>query len=185
MSAADRDSFMNVTEAVETRLELKEYSDEPVDEETKLSILDAGRLAPSGRNLQHWRFILIDSEDELSELASMSPSGRWIGGADFAIAICTDSSHDNLREQDHIIDAGRAITQMQLVAWEHGVASRIYTVDGPAVPEYLNLPEKYDLPLIAGFGYLTRELKGIKDRKPLEEIVFQGSFGSPLDLERE
>lgn len=176
---------MNVTEAIETRLELKEYSSESVESEIKRAILDAGRLAPSGRNLQHWRFILIDSEDELSELASMSPSGRWVADADFAIAICTDPSHSNLREQDHIIDAGRAITQMQLLAWEHGVASRIYTVDEPAVSEYLNVPEKYALPLIAGFGYPTREVKGIKDRKPLEEIVFQGSFGNPLDLDGE
>ena len=49
---------MQVTEAVETRIELREYSDEPVAADTKRAILEAGRLAPSGRNLQHWRFIM-------------------------------------------------------------------------------------------------------------------------------
>lgn len=169
---------MDVTEAVTTRIELKEYSDESVDAETKRAILDAGRLAPSGRNLQHWRFILVDQDDKLADLADASPSGQWVADTDFAVAICTDPSYDY-----HGIDAGRAVTQMQLVAWEHGVGSRIYTVDTPEAYATLEIPDQYDLTLIAGFGYPTRDVQGVKDRKPLEEITYRGKFGSLLHLE--
>lgn len=172
---------MNVTEAIETRLELKEYSDDPVDPKTRRAILDAGRLTPSGRNRQPWRFVVVDGQQALEELAEKSPSGRWIANADFAVAICVDGSHDDLREHDHIVDAGRAVTHMQLVAWEHGVGSRIYTLDDGPVGDMLEVPEQYDLPLVAGFGYPTGEIRGLKDRKQLEEVVFSGTFGSPFE----
>lgn len=168
---------MDVSEAVETRIEVREYSDESVDARTKRAILDAGRLAPSGRNLQHWRFVLVDSEKGLETLAERSPSGSWIANADFAVAICTDPSYDFNQ-----IDAARAVTQMQLAAWEQGVASRIFTVDRPEVLEALSIPDSYDLTLVAGFGYPAREIKGIKSRDPLEDIAFSGTFGDPLDL---
>lgn len=168
---------MDVTEAVETRIELREYSDEPVDDGTKRAILDAGRLAPSGRNLQHWRFILVDSAEGLETLGELSPSGTWVAGVDFAVAICTDPSYDF-----NDIDAARAVTQMQLVAWEHGVGSRIFTVDQPDVREALAIPDEYDLTLVAGFGHPEREVEGIKNREPLEEVAFSGTFGTPLEL---
>lgn len=168
---------MDVSEAVETRIEVTEYSDERVDTETKQAILDAGRLAPSGRNLQHWRFVLVDSKDALTELAEASPSGGWVAGTDFAVAICTDPTYDF-----HQIDAARAVTQMQLAAWERGVGSRIYTVDQPAAREALGVPDDYDLTLVAGFGYPQREIRGIKSRKPLDEVAFSGRFGEPLEL---
>lgn len=42
---------MNVTEAIETRLEIRDFAHETVEEATKRAILDAARLAPSGKNL--------------------------------------------------------------------------------------------------------------------------------------
>ncbi|MFB6130045.1 MAG: nitroreductase family protein [Salinigranum sp.] len=167
---------MDVSEAVETRIEVREYSEEPVDDDTKRAILDAGRLAPSGRNLQHWRFVLVDDEEDLAELADLSPSGSWIDGADFAVVICTDPSYSF-----NGIDAGRTVTHMQLAAWERGVGSRIYTVDRPEVREFLAIPDDYDLTLVAGFGYPEREIRGRKDRKPLSEVAFGGKFGEPLE----
>ena len=169
---------MDVTEAVATRIELKAYSDESVDAETKRAILDAGRLAPSGRNLQHWRFILVDRDEDLADLADASPTGTWVSETDFAVAICTDPSYDY-----HDLDAGRAVTHMQLVAWEHDVGSRIYTVDAPAAYDALEIPDEYDLSVVAGFGYPEHDVKGVKDRKPLEDVAYSGTFGTPLHLD--
>jgi nitroreductase len=174
---------MEIYEAVQNRIELKTYSDEPVDSETKRTILDAGRLASSGRNRQPWEFIVLDDQADLDALAEVSPSGKWIANVDFAVAVCTDTSHDDLRDYDHIVDAGRSVTQMQLVAWEQGVGSRIYTIDQPDAERLLELPEKYDLTIVAGFGYPDREIKGIKDRKELGEVASSGTFDSDLDLD--
>ncbi|MFB6109798.1 MAG: nitroreductase family protein [Halodesulfurarchaeum sp.] len=167
---------MDVFEAIETRVEISEFADTQVSEEEKRRVLDAGRLAPSGRNLQHWEFILLDDSDDLERLGELSPSGGWVGDADFAVVVCTDPQYGF-----NDIDAGRAVTHMQLAAWEAGIGSRIYTVDRPEVTDFLEIPDDLDLTLVAGFGYPMREIEGIKDRKPLEEVASRGRYGRPLD----
>jgi len=172
---------MDVTEAIATRLELKEYADEPVDAGTKRAILDAARLAPSGQNRQHWRFILLDDPDDLDRLAELSPSGQWIRGVDFAVLVLTDPTY-----RPHELDAGRTVTHMQLEAWHRGVGSRIYTgVDEAAARDWLGYPEDREVTLVVGFGRPTRPVasfQGRKDRQPLEDVAFHGAYGHPLDL---
>lgn len=166
---------MDVSEALHERLEIRNYSDKEVDDETKKTILEAGRNAPSGRNLQHWRFIVLDEQDDLTSLADVSPTGSWIQDADFAVVVLTDPQYSY-----HDLDAGRAITQMQLMAWNHGVGSCIYT--GPeeqATKEFLNIPKKYAISAVVGFGYPIRDVEGQKSRKPLSDIAFHGRFGQP------
>ena len=169
---------MDVTEAIETRIELREFADESVEDDVKRAMLDAGRLAPSGKNLQHWRFILVDDDATVDELGSRSPSGGWVSNADFAIAICTDPTYEY-----NEIDAGRAATHIQLVGWEHGVGSRLYTVDQPSVRELLAIPAEFELTLVLGCGYPTREILGRKDREPLGEIAYRNRFGVAVDFE--
>ncbi len=167
---------MDVFEAIETRLEIKEFDDRRVDETVKQKVLDAGRLAPSGRNLQHWQFVLVDDPEDVARLGELSPTGGWVADADFAVVVCTDPQYDF-----NELDAGRAVTHMQLAAWEDGVGSRIYTVDRSAVKEFLEIPDDVDLTLVAGFGYPTHDVEGVKDRKPLEEVASRGRYGRPLD----
>ena len=94
------------------------------------------------------------------------------------MVICTDPTYTY-----HELDAGRAVTHMQLVAWEHGVGSCIYTVNGPAAYAALEIPDEYDLTLVAGFGYPERDVQGRKDRNPLDDIASSGTFGTPLELD--
>lgn len=170
---------MDVSEAIATRLEVRDYRDEPVDPETKRQILEAARLAPSGKNIQHWAFILVDDDAGIDRLAASSTSGRWVGGADFAVVVLTDPSYSY-----HEIDAGRAVTHMQLEAWHRGVGSCIYTgFDAGRLRDDLAYPDDLTASLIAGFGYPPRPVErytGAKDRVPLEELAHHGSFASRL-----
>lgn len=169
---------MDVSEAIETRIEVRSYRDEPVDGDIQRDILNAGRLAPSGRNLQHWRFVLVADDDRLEGLAERSPTGGWVADAAFAVVVCTDPSYEY-----HGIDAGRAVTHMQLAAWERGVGSCLYTVDDVAAREFLEVPDDYDLTLVAAFGYPESEIRGIKDRKPLSDVAFSERFGAEFGVE--
>ena len=168
---------MDVMDAIETRLDIREFADEPASDEDKRATLEAGRLAPSGRNLQHWRFLLVDDPDDLRRLADLSPSGGWVAGAAYAVVVLTDPEHGF-----HKLDAGRALTHMQLAAWERGTGSRIYTVDNPEVRAFLDVPNDLHLTAVLGFGRPVREIRGRKDRKPLDEVAFRGRFGEPVGL---
>lgn len=169
---------MDVLEAIRNRIDIRDYADEPVADDIKRDILDAARLGSSGRNTQHWRFVLVQDDDELAELADRSPSGEWASKGDFAIAVLTKPEWDF-----HQIDAGKAITHMQLAAWDHGVGAGMYTTDAEAVDDFLEVPETHELTGVVVFGYPKQEIQGIKDRKPLSEIAFSGSFGSSLALD--
>lgn len=59
----------------------------------------------------------------------------------------------------------------------------MFTTDATVADALLNVPQKYELTAVVGFGYPTREVKGIRDRKPLVEAAFGESFGSDFDLE--
>lgn len=167
---------MDVIDAIETRLEIREYRDESIDDATLQTILEAGRKASSGKNLQHWRFVVVRDEEMLADLADRSPTGGWIDGADVAVAICTDPDLAY-----HDVDAGRAVTHMQLAAWAEGVGSCIYTVDQRPVDELLGIPGEYHLSLVVGFGYPVEDVQGRKDRAPLSDLAFADRFGEPLE----
>lgn len=166
---------MDVSEAIDSRIEIRTFRDSAVPREVQRTVLEAGRLAPSGRNLQHWRFVLVESADRLTELAEASPTGRWIGDAAFAVAVCTDPGHSF-----HEFDAGRAVTHMQLQAWEHGVGSCVYTVDTPEARSVLEIPDGYALTVVAGFGYPATQVEGRKNRLPLSAVAYRETFGSPI-----
>ncbi len=171
---------MNVRDAIETRIEVREYVERAVDEETRRRILDAARLAPSGKNLQHWAFVLVDGADDVDHLADVSTTGEWVRGADFAVVVLTDPDYPY-----HGIDAGRAVTHMQLAAWEEGVGSCIYTgFDEERMRAFLDYPDGLTATLVAGFGYPHRpveEYEGRKDRAPLDEVVHEGRYGAGDD----
>lgn len=172
---------MDVTDAVTGRIEVREYADEGVDDGTKRAILDAGRQAPSGRNVQHWRFVLVDDDEELRALADASPTGGWVAGAAFAVAVCTDPDY-----AFNEIDAGRTTAHMQLYAWGLGVGSCLYTVDAEEAREVLAVPDEYELTAVLGFGHPTFDVdsvRGRKERQPLSDVAFHGRFGEPMSLE--
>ena len=50
---------MRLDDALRTTAAIREFTDEPVDDETVHEILDAARFAPSGGNRQGWRVILV------------------------------------------------------------------------------------------------------------------------------
>ncbi|MDE6760454.1 MAG: nitroreductase [Lachnospiraceae bacterium] len=54
-----------------TRRSIRKYKQEPVSENILEQILDAGRVAPSGKNKQPWRFLVYGGERKAQLLAVM------------------------------------------------------------------------------------------------------------------
>jgi len=167
---------MDTAEAVRTKLDSKEFATRPVGPEVKGAVLEAARLTSSGVNSQHWRFILVQDPANIARLAADSTSGSWVANANFAVIICTDPT-----KSYHLLDAGRALQDMQLTAWNSGVTSRIYTgIKQPDMRRDFGIPESLNVTAVVGFGYPKKQLMGRKDRKPLSEIAFLERYGNPF-----
>lgn len=164
---------MDAFEAIATKLEVREFAVKRVPGEVKEKILEAARLSPSSMNTQHWRFILVQERPNLKLLAADSTTGGWVAGADFAIIVLTDP-----RVPGSGIDAGRVVQDMELAAWDFGVASGIYTgVGEAALRKHYGIPESLKPSAVVGFGYPNRKILGKKSRKPMEELVFPERYG--------
>jgi nitroreductase len=165
---------LDTFEAISTKLDVREFASKKVPGETKRKILEAARLTASAMNTQHWRFVLVQDRSNLKRLAADSTTGKWVEGADFAIIILTDPKMPG-------IDTGRVLQDMELAAWNFGVASGIYigVVDASLRKDYA-IPDGLKPSAVLGFGYPKRKILGKKNRKPLEELVFPERYGEKL-----
>ena len=176
---------MKVQEAVLTNIAVRDFKNKPISDEHLSKILEAGRLCQSGKNLQPWYFIIIQSRkiiDELADLMKGDIDEERTRRAPLVIAIVSDP-----RSELHVMDESRAAQNMTLVAWELGIGSTF--ISGPEPPErsvyrikakkILKLPENLNFLELMIFGYPTvwRTVKK-KKRKPIQDITFIDTYGS-------
>ena len=168
--------MMSVLECVRTRIETREFKSDPVPEAVLQKIIEAGRWSPSQRNRQPWHFIVVQERETLKQLGAMAPSGPYLADAPLAIAVVTDGARAPL------IDGTRAISSMQLVAWEEGLGSCwVGGVDGDGVKRLLGIPEACEVITVLPFGYPTDAARRLrKRRKPLEQIAHRERYGTPF-----
>lgn len=170
---------MDTYECVKTKLDIHDFNSRTVPADLKLKILEAGRLTGSERNSQHWRFILVQERQRLQRLAEDSITGKWVKAANFAIIVLTDP-----RYIFNMLDSGRAIQDMQLAAWNYGVASGIFTgIKTEELRKDFDVPRELNPTVVVGLGYPARKILGKKNRKPLEDVAFLNKYGNNLTPE--
>ena len=166
---------MEVYDCIRSRITVREFKPDPVPDSLVTKMLSAARWAPSARNRQPWHFVVIKDPNTLKQIGEIASSGSFIGQAPLAIAV----SMDNANRPE--LDAGRALQQMELVAWSQGIGGCVAGIRGEEntrVKELLGIPEDMELVTVMAFGYPTDEAKsGGKRRKPLTEIAHSERFG--------
>ena len=169
---------MDVYEAVRTRLTVREFKPDPVPDEVVEKLLRAVQWAPSSRNRQPWRLVVVRDKDTLRKIGSIASSGRFVADAPIAIAVAME----NADRPD--LDTGRAVQQMELVAWEEGLGTCFVGLrlaeQNRQVKQLLAIPDSFDLVTVLPFGYRFDEGQGRlgrKNRKSLEDIVHWERYG--------
>jgi len=157
-----------IYECIVSKLDIRQFKDQDVSEDTRLRILDAARQTGTGLNSQHLRFVLIDGKERLKLLAEDSSSGTWVSGANFAVIGLADPSF-----RFNMLDAGRALQSMQLAAWAEGIGSGLFTgIREEKMRNDFNIPNELVIAVTAGFGYPLRTSTGkAKNRVSLNGIV--------------
>lgn len=167
---------MDVYQAIRSRRTVRDYKPDPIPEDVLRKILQGARWAPSSSNTQKWYFIVIQDRDILTKLGEIATQGPFVGQAPLAIAVVMD---DAPRPQ---LDAGRAIQQMELMAWSEGVGMCFVGVreadQQKAVKELLSIPENMELITLLPFGYRADIPKPAgTPRKAMNEIIHWEHFG--------
>lgn len=165
---------MIVSDAIRFKRAVRNFTKQPLPEETILAILNAGRRAQSSKNSQPWHFIAITDKIILKQL---SECGEWAGhlaGAALGVAII----HPDPTERFQILfDIGQAAAYMQLAAWELGIGSCMATIyQGEQARNILNFPADLHMRFAISFGYPSQEktltqLPKKGGRRPAEEVI--------------
>lgn len=82
---------MELKAAIAARRSIRKYKSDPVSEEHINELLEADRLAPSGTNIQPWRFVVATSQEAREKIGTCTPL-RFVGQAPLVMVCCIDSS---------------------------------------------------------------------------------------------
>jgi len=171
----------------------------PVSDDTVVSLCEAARWAPSCFGDQPWRFIVWNKfQDEVSwqkAIDTLSPGNQdWARNAPLLIlaASVKTFSHNGSNNRWVGYDSGAASISLCLQATSMGLMShQMGGFDGDKVRAEFSLPDDIDLWAMIAVGYpagldglneqqLERELKE-RERRPLSEQFFSGSWNTPLN----
>lgn len=81
---------MDALQVLLARRSVRRYTDQPVSDDSVSQLLHAAMAAPSARNQQPWRFIVVRNSALLAAIAAAEPYGGMIVGAQVAIVVCAD-----------------------------------------------------------------------------------------------
>ena len=139
---------MNLLEILKKRKSIRKYTDEQIPEETITQIIEAGKLAPSGRNKKPVNLIVVRDKESLEYLSNTRSHGSQLfAGANAAIVVTGDSELSDT----WIEDCSIAMIIMQLQATELGVGNCWVQVRGRMLEETNEVTEdlikaKLDIP---------------------------------------
>ena len=164
---------MQVKEAIEKRNSIRKYEDRPVPEEKLMKVLEAARLAPSGRNCQDWKFIVVRDEEKKQELGRLSGGQYHVHTAPVIIAAVATDPEELMPcgIQASPVNLAIAIDHMTLAALEEGLGTCwIGAFDQEEVKKLLGVPEQLSIISLLTVGF-PGEIGRPKNRKALEDIV--------------
>ena len=167
------DAFMRI---LESRYSCHAFSAYPVSEAKLKMILDAGRMAPSAKNLQPTRIWVVKSEEALARLRTVHPCY----GAPVVLIVGCRNEEAWVRESDGVnaakTDAAIVLTHLMLTATDAGLANMwIWDFDPGKIREVLPETREHGVYALLAIGHPAKgegaptELHSV--RKPLEDIV--------------
>jgi len=173
---------MDVFDAIRWRRSVRSYVSEAKIDEWKLNrLLEAARLAPSGKNRQKTRLIVIQDEERKRRLADLCHHQKFVAEAPLVIAAVSVEPNAKMGSGTpaHRVDAAIMLEHIVLEAVELGLGTCwIGAYDKERLSEFLNVPKNCELIALLTVGvpkdgWYLRE----PDRLPLEEILFYERFG--------
>ena len=164
---------MALLKQIQQRYSVRSYQKRPVENEKLDIILQAARLAPSARNVQEWRLIVVQDAATRKKLCVAANNQAFVGEAPVVIVCCSTIS-DNVMRCGHLaypIDVAIAMEHMALQAVEEGLGTCwVGSFYEDQVKAILGIPAPVRVVELLTLGYPADTLHA-KIRLPLEQIT--------------
>ena len=173
---------MEVFEAIRAERPCRQFQSKPVPPEKIKAVLAAARLAPSQGNLQPWRFVVVQDDEQKRRLAQACVRGKPVGEAPIVIVAFAVEEDIPVTVGGYIsaypLDVAVAVDHLQLAATAEGLGtSWIVDFHEDKVRELLGVPEGIHPIAVIPIGYPATPTNGgalsapTDGRKSPDEII--------------
>ncbi len=167
---------MEFKELIKARYSCKKYDGNQITDAQLQAVLEAGRLAPTAKNLQEQHIYVMQSEEALAVIDEVTPC-RY--GAPTVLVVAFNAKdvyvYPGEERDSGIEDASIVATHMLLAAKDAGLDSCWVNRFNPVeLKEKLGLPEQEEILMLMDLGYAAEgagPLANHGKRKPLEDTV--------------
>ncbi len=163
---------MELYDAIKKRYSVRAYRDKAVEDDKLRRVLDAGRSAPSARNRQEWKFIVVRDAETREKLAAASEQD-WMAATPVIIAVVglTDRTMFCDVPADPV-DCAIAIDHMTLAAVAEGLGTCwIGHFKQGDCKKILSVPDDATIIELLALGWPSGPAKTEKPRKKFDEVV--------------
>lgn len=168
----------NLMELLKTRRTYRRFEQKAIDQEIIDEILLAARYASSAANRQPLSYIVIKDADKVAEVfrytkwaGALSPEQGQPKENERPVLFIAVVENMNINKNCDT-DAGLAISNMTLAAWNRGVGScMIGACDKPTLSKMFGLNENQVLHTVVAFGYPSH-VSHIVDVENPEEVKY-------------
>ena len=174
---------MELFQTIRERRSIRKYQETPVEDEKLRQILDAARLAPSWKNMQCWRFLVISEVAKKARLAAAfpedNPGYKALLQAPLIIVVCADPAESGVENGiDYFVaDTAIAFTHLCLAAQALGLGTCwMGWYDEARLKVAAGVPENVRVVGVTPLGYPDQEPKA-RPRKELHEIAYLEEWG--------
>ena len=171
---------METWDAIRSRRNVRQYTDQPIERPDLERILEAGRRAPSSMNWQPWHFVVVTDREQLAELAKVWQGARHVPGSAATVALVAADPEDERHREWMFYDFGQATANMMLAAADLGIGSGHAAVtDQVQAQRVLGFPDGHSCVYLMALGYpADRPLRPIQrpDRRPFDDVVHWGRW---------
>ena len=120
---------MDVYEAISQRRSIRRYKPDPVGQEQLTRVLEAARLAPSWKNQQCWRYVVITEETGkigvAAACADTNPGKNALKTAPVVVVLCANPQASGIMGDRlyYMVDCGITMEHLVLAAKAEGLAT--------------------------------------------------------------
>ncbi len=172
---------MDFLTLAEARYSVRSFKNTPVEQEKLDLILKAGHLAPTGKNTQPQKILVINTPENLEKLKDCT---KCHFDAPLALLVCFDPNDTYIRPYDGanggIIDASIVTTHMMMEVTELGLGSTwVMHFNPEKMRSTFAVPEAYELCALLVIGYPSEEAKPIAMHTEYDDpknLVFYNQF---------
>ncbi len=168
---------MNYQPYIMNRRSIRKFQDRPVEREKLEAILRAAMQAPSAKNSQCWRFLVVQKPEALEAVSKMSPYSMCAKNAKALIITLTDKRIDRFDLGIWVQDLSAANQNMLTQIEAEGLgATWLGMYPFPeriqALKDYFQLPDEVMPFSVIALGYKARE-KEPEDRYDPEKVHWE------------